>query len=152
MLITQGGRFGGYGLMLVDGKPEFVYAFSQLPEHKYRIAATEKLAAGPHTVRVVMKYHGPGMGKSATGTLFVDGKPVAAGEVTRTIPLRFSLDETMDVGLDTGTPVVEDYLEKMPFRFTGELKKVVVDLGQSGLAAGDERKLEEGWKMVAIRE
>jgi len=152
VLITQGGRFGGYALLILDGKPQFVYAFSQLPEHKYRVAATEKLAPGKHTIRVDMKYHGPGMGKSASGTLSVDGQQVAQGEVERTIPLRFSLDETMDVGLDTGTPVVEDYEAKMPFQFTGDLKKVVIELGKSGLAAGDEKKIEEGRRLAAIRE
>ena len=30
----------------------------------------------------------------------------------------------------------------MPFKFTGNLKKVVIELGKSGLAAGDEKTLE----------
>ncbi len=55
----------------------------------------------------------------------MDGKQVAQGKIERTIPARFSLDETFDVGEDTGTPVVEDYVDKMPFKFTGVLKKVV---------------------------
>ena len=91
------------------------------------------------------------MGKSATGTLFVDGKQVAQGEIERTIPLRFSLDETLDVGQDTGTPVVEDYLAKMPFKFTGDLKKVVIELGKSGLTASDEKALEEAKTLAAVR-
>jgi hypothetical protein len=49
--------------------------------------------------------------KSATGSLSVDGRQVAQGKIERTIPLGFSLDETLDVGQDTGTPVVEDYGE-----------------------------------------
>ena len=73
----------------------------------------------------------------------MDGKQVAQGKIERTIPIRFSLDETMDVGEDTGTPVVEDYLEKMPFKFTGELKQVVIELGKSGLTASDEKKVKE---------
>ena len=44
----------------------------------------------------------------------------------------------MDVGMDTGTPVVEDYVDRMPFAFTGVLKKVGVELGKSGLAAAGE--------------
>jgi arylsulfatase len=62
----------------------------------------------------------------------VDGKQVAQGKIERTIPIRFSLDETLDVGEDTGTPMVEGYLAKMPFQFTGELKKVLIELGKSG--------------------
>jgi arylsulfatase len=152
VLITQGGRFGGWGLLILDGKPEFDYAFSNQKQHKYRVASNEKLAPGKHTIKFESKYAGPGMGKSATGTLSVDGKQVAQGKVDRTIPLRFSLDETMDVGEDTGTPVVEDYVNKMPFQFTGDLKKVVIELGKSGLTASDEKTLEEAKKIAAIRE
>ncbi len=149
VLVTQGGRFGGWGLLIVDGKPEFDYAFSNQPQHKYRVASNEKLAPGKHTIKFDSKYDGPGMGKSATGTLSVDGKQVAQGKIERTVPVRFSLDETLDVGMDTGTPVVEDYLAKMPFKFTGDLKKVVIELGKSGLTASDTRELEEAQKKLA---
>jgi arylsulfatase A-like enzyme len=152
VLITQGGRFGGWGLLLLDGKPEFDYAFSNQPQHKYRVASNEKLSPGKHTIKFDFKYNGPGMGKSGAGTLSVDGKQVAQGKIERTIPTRFSLDETMDIGEDTGTPVVEDYVNKMPFKFTGTLKKVVIELGKSGLTASDEKALEEARKLAAIRE
>jgi arylsulfatase len=152
VLITQGGRFGGWGLLIIDGKPQFVQAFSNQAQHKYRVASNEKLAPGKHTIKLDFKYDGPGMGKSGTGTLSVDGRQVAQGKIERTIPTRFSLDETMDVGEDTGTPVVEDYVNKMPFRFTGDLEKVVVELGKSGLTAADEKQLEEARKLVATRE
>jgi arylsulfatase len=66
---------------------------------------------------------------------------VAEGKIERTIPVRFSLDETLDVGMDTGTPVVEDYVDRMPFKFTGVLRKVVIELGKSGLGAADQKKL-----------
>jgi len=149
VLITQGGRFGGYALLLMDGKPEFAYAFSNQQQHKYRATSGEKLALGKHTLKADMKYKGPGMGKSVTGTLFVDGKQVAQVTIEHTIPIRFSLDETMDVGEDTGTPVLEEYEAKMPFKFTGELKKVVIELGKSGLMASDEKALEEAHKKLA---
>ena len=152
VLITQGGRFGGWGLLIIDGKPEFDYAFSNQPQHKYRVVSNEKLAPGKHTIKFESKYAGPGMGKSATGTLFVDGKQVAQGKIERTIPTRYSLDETLDVGEDTGTPVVEDYLAKVPFKFTGVLNKAVIELGKSGLTASDEKALEEARKLAAIRE
>ena len=153
VLVTQGGRFGGYALLLMDGKPEFDYAFSNQKQFKYRITSNDKLAPGKHTIKFDSKYEGPGLGKSGTGTLFVDGQQVAQGKIERTIPSRFSLDETFDVGEDTGTPVVEDYEARMPFKFTGTLKKVVIELGKSGLTASDELKLEElNKKAVAATE
>ena len=106
VLVTQGGRFGGWGLLILDGKLQFDYAFSNQPQHKYRVVSYENLAAGKHTIKYDFKYDGPGYGKSGTGTLSVDGKEVAQGKIERTISVRFSLDETMEVGEDTGTPVV----------------------------------------------
>jgi arylsulfatase len=130
VLVTQGGRFGGWALIMENGKPEFVYAFSNQSQHKYRVASTTALAPGKHTITFDLKYDGPGYGKSGTGTLSVDGVQVAQGKIAHTIPSRFSLDETFDVGEDTGTPVIDDYVNKMPFRFNGILKKVVVTLGK----------------------
>jgi arylsulfatase len=130
VLVTQGGRFGGWAMLVENGKPEFIYAFSNQPQHKYRVASKVALVPGKHTITFDMKYDGPGYGKSGTGTLMVDGVQAAQGKIERTIPVRFSLDETFDVGEDTGTPVVEDYVTKMPFRFTGTLVKVVVTLGK----------------------
>ena len=142
VLATQGGRFAGWGMLLMDGKPEFDYAFSQQSQHKYRIVSNEKLAPGEHTIKLDFQYDGPGFGKGGTGTLSVDGRQVAQGKIERTIPVRFSADETLDIGEDTGTPVVEDYVDKMPFKFTGDLKKVVIELGKSGLTASDVKTLE----------
>src|SRR5262249_30707111 len=96
VLGTLGGRFGGWVLLVNDGKPEFAYAFSNQPEFKYRIASPQKLAAGRHTIRLDFKYDGGGLGKGGTGTLNVDGRQVAQGRVDRTIGVRFSLDESMD--------------------------------------------------------
>ncbi len=151
VLVTQGGRFGGWGLLVLDGKPEFAYAFSNQPQHKYRVASNAKLSPGKHTIKFESRYAGPGMGKGAMGTLSVDGTQVAQGKIDRTVPLRFSLDETMDVGEDMGTPVIEDYLAKMPFKFTGDLKKVVIELGKSGLTASDENALEVAKMRAAVR-
>jgi arylsulfatase len=149
VVATQGGRFGGWGLLVIDGKPQFVSAFSNQQQHKYRVASDEKLTPGKHTLKFDFAYDGPGFGKGGTGTLTVDGKQVAQGHIERTIPVRISLDETFDVGMDTGTPVVEDYVDKMPFKFTGTIDKVVIITGKSGLAASDEIKLDESNKKLA---
>jgi len=133
----------------MDGKPEFDYALSQQLQHKYRVTSNEKLVPGKHTIKLDFQYDGTGYGKGGTGTLSVDGKQVAQGKIEHTIPVRFSLDETMDIGEDTGTPVVEDYVAKMPFKFTGTLKQVVIELGKSGLTASDEKNLEEANKRLA---
>jgi arylsulfatase len=145
VLVTQGGRFGGWGLLIIDGKPQFVHAFSNQPQHKYRVASGEKLAAGKHTIKLDFQYDGPSRGAGGTATLSVDGRQVAQGKIERTVPTRFSLDETFDVGMDTGTPVVEDYVNKMPFKFIGDFK-VVIELGKSGPGGVDVKKINESKK------
>jgi arylsulfatase len=141
VLATTGGRFGGWALLLIDGKPQFDYAISNQPQHKFRIASAQPLSAGNHVVRFSFKYDGGGIGKGATGTLFVDGTQVAQGHIPQTAPIRFSLDETFDIGEDTGTPVVEDYADKMPFAFSGTLKKVVVVLEPQKLSPEERQRL-----------
>ncbi len=56
------------------------------------------------------------------------------------MPVRFSFDETFDIGEDTGTPVSEGY--DVPFKFTGQIERVVVNLGESKLGAADQEKLQ----------
>jgi arylsulfatase len=126
MLATLGGRFGGWGLLVLDGKPQFAYALSNQDKDKHRIVSPSRLGAGAHTIRVDMVSDAPGPGKGATATIFVDDKQVATGHMDRTVPYRFSLDESFDVGADTGTPVVDDY--KMPFTYRGKINTLMIDL------------------------
>jgi hypothetical protein len=105
--------------------------------------ASQPLAVGNHVIRVKFDYDGGGIGKGAMATLLVDEKLVAQGRVPRTIGVRFSLDETFDVGQDTGTPVLEEYEDKMPFRFTGTLAKFAVVLEPEKLSDDERRRLHE---------
>jgi arylsulfatase len=150
MLLTHGGRFSGWGFYLLDGKPVFTYNLAGVA--RYTMTGKDSLEPGAHTIAYDFKYDGPGLGKGGVGTIQVDGKTVATGSIERTLAFRLSLDETLDCGEDTGTPVSEDYLAKMPFKFTGELKKAVIKLGKSGLTAADEMQLDEARKVAAIRE
>jgi arylsulfatase A-like enzyme len=143
VLATIGGRYGGWVLLVHDGKPAFAYAFSNQPKHKYRVVSDEVLTPGNHIVRVKFDYAGGGIGKAANATLLVDEKQVAQATIERTVGVRFSLDETFDVGEDTGTPVLEDYDARMPYRFTGELKRFVVVLEPLKLSAEEQHRLHE---------
>ncbi len=127
IVLTQGGLSGGYALLFKDGKPVFHYNFLNIAH--YEIAANDVVAPGTHTIIFDFSYDGGGIGKGGTGTISVDGTRVARGRIDRTVPIRFSFDETLDVGLDTGTPITEDY--DVPFKFTGKIEKVVVKLGEN---------------------
>jgi arylsulfatase len=143
VLATIGGRFGGLGLLMSDSKPQFVYALSNQPQHKFRVASEDPIPPGKHVVRVDFAYDGGGIGKGGTATLRVDGQQVAKGQIPKTLQVRFSLDETFDVGEDTGTPVVEDYADKMPFAFTGTLNELLVVLEPLKLTEEERKRLLE---------
>jgi arylsulfatase A-like enzyme len=137
VIATQGGRFNGWGLYLLDGKPVFHY--NLVGVQRFTFAGQEKLAPGKHFILVDFKYDGGGLGKGGTVTLSADNKEVAPGRVDRTYAFRVSLDETLDVGEDTGTPVSEDYT--VPFTFSGTLNRVLIRLSDTELTAEDEAQL-----------
>jgi len=139
MLITQGGRFAGWGLFVLGGKPVFCYNLAGV--ERTCVTGKDALPAGKHAVELAFKYDGPGLGKGGTAALSVDGKPAGQGKLTRTLPFRMSLDETLDCGEDTGTPVSEDY--RVPFRFTGTIGKVAIRIGDETLTPAEKRELDE---------
>jgi arylsulfatase A-like enzyme len=138
VVVTQGGLSAGWALMFKDGKPVFHYNLANVVHND--IAAKDAIAPGRHNVVFDFKYDGGGIGQGGVGTISVDGRKVAEGRIERTMPVRFSFDETFDVGEDTGTPVSLDY--DVPFKFTGEIKKVAVHLGESKLNAVDQLKIQ----------
>jgi len=54
----------------------------------------------------------------------INGEEAATGKVRRTVPAAFTASETLDVGMDTSSPVANDYFERAPFKFEGTLKRL----------------------------
>ena len=69
-----------------------------------------------------------GRGAGGKATLYLDGKKIGEGPITKTHPNTFSLDDTADTGMDTGTPVDEAYGEGRKNAFNGVLQKVTIEL------------------------
>ncbi len=125
-ILAQGGRFGGWSLYVKDGVPAYDYNFLGL--QRTAIAATKKLAPGRSTLKLQFDYDGGGPGKGGKATLFVNGEKVAEGRIEHTQGGMFSADETADVGIDLGTPVVEAIGSEAKSRFTGRIQKVTVEV------------------------
>ena len=140
MIVTDGGRFGGYGLYLLKGKPVFTYNF--LAVEKFRWEGQEPLTPGKHTLEFDFKYDGPGLAKGGTGVLRVDGKDVANHSIAHTTPVLLTMDETFDIGSDTRTPV-DDADYKVPFPFTGTISKVNFKLGPPQILPEDNKAAQE---------
>jgi arylsulfatase A-like enzyme len=140
MIVTNGGRFGGYALYLLKGKPVFDYNMLTLAQ--YRWEGKQALSAGKHTIVFDYTYDGPGVAKGGSGVLKVDGKEVATGKQANSIAFQWVVDETFDVGVDTRTGVNDkDY--QSPFPFKGTINKLTVKLGPSQLAAEDQKAKAE---------
>jgi len=88
------------------------------------------LPSGRHQVRMEFAYDGGGLGKGGTATLFVDGKQVGQGKVAATAAMVFSADDGCDVGVDTGSPVSEDY-GPHENAFNGSIRGVLLSIAGS---------------------
>jgi arylsulfatase len=125
-VIAQGGRFGGWSLYVKDGMPAYDYNFLGL--QRTSIASSKKLNPGKAELRFQFDYDGGGPAKGGQGTLFVNGEKVAEGRIAVTQAGLFSADETADVGIDLGTPVVEAIGAEAKSRFTGRIPKLTVEV------------------------
>jgi len=149
VILAQAGRFGGWSLYLKNGKPTYTYNFLGLK--RFTIAAKQAVPAGKATIRYEFAYDGGGLAKGGVGTIFVNGKKVAEGRIERTQPMALSADEGADVGEDGETPVVENYGIPAPYKFTGKINKVTIDVKEIGKAdkvAEDKGRAEAAYKKM----
>ena len=151
MILTSGGRFGGYGFYLLKGKPVFTWNLVDLK--RVRWEGPDALKPGKHTVEFDFKYDGlglgtlafnnfSGIGRGGTGVLKVDGKEVATQKMERTLPFILQWDESFDIGSDTGTPV-DDKDYQCPFTLTAKLNKLTVKMDRPQLSPADIKMLEQ---------
>jgi arylsulfatase len=128
-ILVQGGRFGGWALYVKDGVPGYDYNFLGL--QRSSITATQKLPDGKSTLRFEFAYDGGGLGKGGQGTIYVNDRKVGEGRIEHTQPMIFSADETADVGIDLGTPVVEAIGSEARSRFSGHIPKVTIEVREA---------------------
>src|SRR5271157_1246342 len=149
MIVTDGGRFGGYGLFLSKGewgydRGHVVFLYNLL-DLKRTIWEGPELAAGKHTIVFDYKPAEPGLGKGGTGVLSVDGQAVATNSMEHSTPITFPEDETFDVGEDTRTGVaLVEYRYDPPFKFTGTIDKLTFNLGPQQLTAEEHEEMRKG--------
>lgn len=146
VLVAAGGVVAGYALYIKDGKP--TYEYNWFTQSRYKVTSAEKLKPGASTIRVEFKYDGGGVGKGGKVSLFVNDKKVGEGTVEKTVPGRFSADETFDIGKDTGSPVSADYASPNPF--TGKLKRVNIKLETSTLSDAEKKQEQEIHQSVLL--
>jgi arylsulfatase len=144
VLVAEGGAAGGYVLYVKDGRP--VYEYNYAAHERYKVAASERLAAGPAVIRVDFKSDG-GVGKGGSVALFINDKRVGSGRVDKTILARFG-NETFDVGMDEGSPVSEAY--QPPFAYVGAIKKIEINIKPSVLNMSDQQKVRDAQRQALM--
>jgi arylsulfatase len=107
---------------------KLVYEYNMMIIHQFRAESATKIPGGAHSFEIttVIKDNKPGA--PADITLVVDGQEVGKVHTLGTVPAAFSASETLDVGVDLGSPVSFKYFDKAPFKFDGKINKVHVKL------------------------
>lgn len=117
VIFAHGSRFGGHSLFIKDRKLHYVYNFLGIkPEQKF---VSTELKPGKHTLGMefVREKAGPKGESVGKTTLYVNGQPVAQGDM-RTQTGKFTLSgDGLCVGFDSGDAVSEQY--KSPGTFKG---------------------------------
>ncbi len=141
VIFAWGGIPGGFSLYAKDGKPKYCYNFCGIK--RFFVEGAQPIPAGTHQVRMEFAYDGGGLAKGGTVSLYLDGQQVGEGRVDITEPFAFSADETIDVGMEGGSPVSPDYGPKNN-AFSGKVNWVEFDadkdaLDQDHILTGEER-------------
>ncbi|MBK7973719.1 MAG: arylsulfatase [Deltaproteobacteria bacterium] len=126
VLYALGGAGGGVTLYMDGG--HLVYEYNMMILERYSARSASKLAAGNRHIEILTRLESPKPLSPAEVVLKVDGQEVARTTVKRTVPGAFSASETLDVGVDLGSPVSLDYFDRSPFRFDGTISTVRVQL------------------------
>ena len=128
VLLAQGSAAGGYSLFIKDRRLHYVHNYVGRSLHG--VSSPDPVPSGAHELRFEFEPTGePDMahGRGAPGRLqlYVDGRLVADADAPVTTP--FILNPgALTCGANPGSPVTPDY--RSPFRFTGTLHSVVVDI------------------------
>lgn len=125
VLVTQGGRFGGYAFYLAGGRPTFHY--NAVGERQYTIRSDRSLTPGRHRLVASLQPDSNSPRAGADVTISSDGRTIARGRVDATLSTWISHSEGFDVGEDTITPINGDYTIPES-RFTGTLDLLTIHL------------------------
>ncbi|WP_428663604.1 arylsulfatase [Reyranella sp.] len=126
VLYAMGGASGGLSLFMDSG--QLVFEYNMMIIERYTARSAQKIPGGRHAIEVETTFMDKRPLSPAIVVLKVDGVEVARTTVQRTVPAAFTASETLDVGVDLGSPVSLVYFDRRPFRFGGKIGKVEVRL------------------------
>jgi len=128
IILSQGGKFGGWALYMNNGKPAYTYNYFGL--ESYTVESSKTINGPNAEIKLEFTYDGGDeLGKGGVATIYVNGEKVAEGRIEKTIPAVFSADETADVGKDDATQVANSVFKNAKdSEFTGHVNKVEISI------------------------
>ncbi|MEU7814203.1 arylsulfatase [Pseudonocardia sp. NPDC049154] len=128
VLLCQGANTGGHTFYVRNQRLH--YAHNYLSRAIHRVSSVDPLPEGRHRLRFEFEPTGKpdfeaGLGAPGRAQFYVDEQLVAEAELPVTVPILLS-PGGLSCGANLGAPVDPDY--SAPFRFTGVLHQVTVDL------------------------
>ena len=122
VIAALGGVVAGWSLYVTeDGHP--AYTYNLFGKTRTTVRGEQPLGPGPTKLEFLFNYDEGGRGRGADLELRVNGERVARGRIEASVPAFFSIDETFDVGTDTGSAAGE---YDPHFAFNGEIERVVL--------------------------
>jgi arylsulfatase A-like enzyme len=128
LIFQQGSKFGGHAMYIKDGKLTYVYNF--LGMKIQTITSKEKVPSGRNVIVAATfdkDESGPRGIPHGNLSLFVNEKKVGEGTI-QTQPGKFGLGGSLFVGRRSGSEISPDFPDERPWKFTGTINRVVIDL------------------------
>jgi arylsulfatase len=121
-----GGVGSGWSLYIKD--EHFVYCYNNNGK-RYYVRSTKRIPARGGQIKLRFEFEKTGkekFGASGIGRLYINNEKAGEAEIPHTVRFVYAIDESFDIGHDTGSPVTDEY--KAGAVFTGVIKKVVIGL------------------------
>ncbi|EIV1733529.1 arylsulfatase [Vibrio parahaemolyticus] len=129
ILLAMGGSSAGLSFYADNGK--LVYGYNFFGKDYYTVKSNKAIPTGEVKLSAVYKQEPFRFLKDVNGgtvDLYINDKKVGSGKIEKVVPVRFSATETLDIGIDLGAPVMPAYTEKAPFKFSGDIEKVDLEI------------------------
>jgi hypothetical protein len=122
VLLAMGTALGGWSFHVYRGCLRYVHNY--LGKERHVVESDVRVPAGAHELAFAFASAGDFRG---AGRLLLDGQLVGEAEIPIVTPVRYSITGGgITCGWEQGPPVGDGY--DAPFRFTGTLRRVVVDV------------------------
>jgi len=128
VIVAEADDLGGFALFVENDR--LIFAYSNLAVTEYRIVSTRTLPSGRVTVSAAFTADSATPATGGILRLQINGRASGSGRIASTVPGQFTVYSGMDIGRDNGLPVDLGYAKKLPFAFTGTVKRVIFDIPQ----------------------